>query len=184
MTSQERLTRDDWLREALRLMGAEGVHAVRIERLAETLGVTKGSFYWHFKDHDDLLRSVLNYWADELPAQLMDDMAARPRGPSERYMWLLEQIARNNVNEHDQAIRAWAMFDPAAKRIVRRVDAERLEYVRGLFLEMGFNDSDAEMRSRLSYYYVIGEQVTAVEQSPEARLAHVEARHAALTSLP
>lgn len=180
--SQDTLTREDWLREALCLMDREGVHALRIERLSEILGVTKGSFYWHFEGYDDLLRSLLHFWAEALPNMIREDMVNKPRDPSERFLWLLERIVAEELNEHDQAVRAWAKFDPAAKAIVRKVDVERLEYVRSLFVEMGFDEAEAELRSNMSYYYVIGEQVTAVEQTPEERMAHVRARHALLTA--
>jgi len=172
-----KLARDDWLEVALAAMLARGVTGVRVERLARALGVTKGSFYWHFKDRQDLLAQLLAYWCEEL-SQSVEREAERLSGsPEDRLLGLLDAIIRRNLNRYDRAVRAWATFDPIVAAAVRRVDEERLDCVRNLFLEMGFSKAEAELRSRFSYYYVVGEQTTGIDADAEARLRLLGARH-------
>ena len=180
--SGRHLSREDWIVAALRVMDREGIHAVKISGLASSLGVTKGSFYWHFKSREDLLAGILAFWAESLVARIDAEVALQPDDPSEELKWILLRIASGELNEHDPALRTWAVFDPIAEAAVKKVDEDRLEYKRSLFRRMGFDDCEAELRARLSYYYIVGEQVAAIEQTPEARIANVEARHAFLTS--
>ncbi len=177
------LSREDWILRALTTLDREGIQQVKVERLAVSLGVTKGSFYWHFKNRQDLLESLLEYWSRELEAATQQELDRMPDDPNYRLLWLLGQIADGNLNQHDYAIRRWGAFDPMAAAAVRRVDEKRLAYVRELFLDMGFNDRDADLRSRISYYYVIGEQVAGLDQTPESRGMHMVARHSLLTDI-
>lgn len=176
--STKTLSKEDWILEALRVMDGHGVHEVKVSSLAAALGVTKGSFYWHFESREDLLASILQFWTESLVAQIDAEVGLQSDDPVEEFRWILGRIASGELNRHDPAIRTWAVFDPIAEAAVRRVDETRLEYTRGLFCRMGFNDREAELRSRLSYYYVVGEQVAALE----ARVASVEGRVALLTS--
>lgn len=176
------LTKEDWILAALRVMDEHGVHEVKVSGLASALGVTKGSFYWHFESREDLLASILAFWSESLVKQIDAEVDLQPDDPVDELKWILNRIASGELNEHDPAIRTWAVFDPIAEAAVRRVDETRLEYKRNLFLRMGFDDCEAELRSRISYYYVVGEQVAAFEQTPEARLASVDGRVELLTS--
>jgi AcrR family transcriptional regulator len=184
MSTSSRLTREDWIVAAFEVLDEKGVHGLKVGPLAKSLGVTKGSFYWHFDSRRALLRAMLDYWSKSLVDRIDAEVALHPDNPVDELMWILRRIASGELNEHDPAIRVWAVFDPMAADAVQQVDADRLEYKRDLFRRMGFDEAQAELRSRLSYYYIVGEQVVALDQSPEARLAHVEARHAILTALP
>ncbi|MFQ5529008.1 MAG: TetR/AcrR family transcriptional regulator [Gemmatimonadota bacterium] len=179
--SGKRLSREDWLARALATLDREGIQGVKVERLAESLGVTKGSFYWHFENLQDLLDSLLNYWSVELTEVTLGELDRMPDDPGHRLLWLLGRIAEGSLNEHDRGMRTWATQEPAVAELVRSVDEKRLAYVRELFLDMGFADCDAELRSRMSYYYVIGEQTAGLDVTPESRTAHIEPRHRLLT---
>src|SRR5688572_30336195 len=75
MTSRNRLTVDDWVAAGLEIMAEDGVGGVKIHRLCERLGVTKGSFYWHFRDLDEYLGAVAQQWQE-------GEGAFRPQGPT------------------------------------------------------------------------------------------------------
>ena len=66
MSKRNQLTAEDWQKQALETLDKEGIHKVNVEYLARQLGVTKGSFYWHFKNHETLIRGMLDYWARTL----------------------------------------------------------------------------------------------------------------------
>ena len=123
------LGRDDWLRAARMALLQGGVEAVRVEKLARDLGVTKGSFYWHFTDRDELLELLLREWESEAQ-EIVSQMARGSR--RERVHGLvrvLEQRAslseKGNVPS-DAAIFAWASVDPRVARRVNKAEEERM----------------------------------------------------------
>ena len=85
-----RLSRDDWLAAALEVLYDEGVGNVSIVRIARDLGVTRGSFYWHFKDRHDLLRSLLDFWVHSQTEAILEKVDQFEGTPSERLLKLME----------------------------------------------------------------------------------------------
>lgn len=181
--SEKRLSREDWLARALATLDEEGIQGVKVERLAESLGVTKGSFYWHFEGLQDLLDSLLNYWSVELTQVAVTQLQRMPDDPRDRLLWLWSRIADKRLNEHDKGMRSWAMMEPHVEEVVRSVDQKRLAYVRELFLDMGFDEDEADLRARMAYYYILGEQTAGFDEPIEARAALVMPRHRLLTTL-
>ena len=163
------LTREDWLAKALDVLAEDGIAAVRIEPLADALAVTKGSFYWHFTDRDELLACLL--------------AADHSGDPSRELLTLLELVTTLDENRYDASVRAWARCDPRAAAHLERVDQKRLVYMRGLLLEMGFSEEEADLRSRWSHCYMIGEcSVLGVAPSNDQRLDFARRSHRMLTA--
>ena len=129
----KRLAREDWLRAARLALLTRGVDAVRIEALARDLGVTKGSFYWHFTDRADLLDALLREWEEE--ASLLSD-AARQQNPRAQLPAIVTELARRTraseegESPSDAAIFAWAAIDPDVARRVNRAEEQRMELFR------------------------------------------------------
>jgi AcrR family transcriptional regulator len=129
---KRRLDRDDWLRAARRALLRGGPAAVRVETLAAQLKVTKGSFYWHFRDRAELLETILREWEAET-AELVSRVNAYADA-REGVTWLLEEVGRRVVVSErgeapsDAAIFAWSAVAPAVARRVARVETERLEF--------------------------------------------------------
>jgi AcrR family transcriptional regulator len=181
-TALKRLDRYDWLMQGIRTLRDRGIDAVCIEPMARSLGVTKGSFYWHFKDRGDFLDRLLEYWETEMTDKTAEHVAHALGEPKKQLLALLEHIVNEQINLYDAAVRAWGLYDARAAKVVRRVDERRLSYVRQLFIDMGFSPEQADIRSRLSYFYLVGEYSAFVpEPSLEERLAHVRLRHQLLT---
>src|SRR5690606_20383857 len=101
--------REDWTTAAARAMSSGGIEAVRVEALARELGVTKGSFYWHFADGAALLEAVLTRW-EEAATAAMEAAAAQP-SPEQRIGSLFRQLARPTGGLSDAEVRAWARRD-------------------------------------------------------------------------
>ncbi len=183
LENRGRLNREDWLAKALDVLAEEGIGAVCIEPVAKALGVTKGSFYWHFEDRDELVECLLEYWETEHTDRLGDLVAADSSDPSKQLLTLLELVTAHDENRYDASVRAWARHDPRAATHLKRVDQKRLSYQRDLFLEMGFSKEEADLRSRWSYYYMIGEySVLATPPSVDRRLGLARRRHRMLTA--
>ncbi len=157
------------------MLASEGISAVRVERLARSLGVTKGSFYWHFRNHGELLSRLLQYWADSHTVRV--DESRTPAEAKAELLSVLRRIILEDANRYDLAVRAWALFDSLTAEVVLRVDETRLAFVKELFLRMGFDPEEADLRSRMSYYYVIGETSAGIDLAPEDRLAFLDLRH-------
>src|SRR6202034_1605697 len=125
------LSRNDWLRVARRALLTGGVEAVRVEKLARSLRVTKGSFYWHFKDREELLDLLLREWEEELLKDIIPRLKGR-RGREALRLLLQLMVKRVPLGEEgilpsDAAIFAWASVSPAVARRVNLAERKRIE---------------------------------------------------------
>ena len=176
----KRLSREDWLEAALEVLKSEGVGKVNIVRIARDLGVTSGSFYWHFKDRNDLLRSLLDFWVRSQTDAILEkvDQGA----PSERLFNLMEILTLGEQARYEVAVRAWAGFDNMAAEVVRATDKRRIEWLRRIFRELGFSGIEAEMRARLFVYYQLAEPSVLWREAKSKRREIIRRRHRLLTS--
>jgi len=177
-----RYTRERWLETSIEVLARDGIGGVTIERLASMLGVTRGSFYHHFTDREDLLRTILDYWAQELTVRVCDEVRSLHLDPRTSLLALMRMIRSRKAASYDVAIRGWALRDPMAQRVVRETDEVRLEFARELFRGMGYDGLDVENRSRLFLYYEMTEPSACHGQSPELLSELLEKRHAFLTA--
>ncbi len=175
--------RDSWLAEAMEMLRERGIDHVKVEPLAQRLGMTKGSFYWHFKDRHDLLRSLPEYWARAQTDPVMAHVQTIDGGPIDKMRAILEFLAREDPDRYDNAMRAWAQFDPEVAAAVAQIDDRRMALARSLFEEAGLDPKAAAFRARLWYFYDVGEHVTRdTPLSVEERLERAALRLKLLTS--
>ncbi|RQR56374.1 TetR/AcrR family transcriptional regulator [Burkholderia sp. Bp9140] len=172
---------DVWIAGARRLLVTKSVDAVRVEALAKEMGVTKGSFYWHFKDRDDLLRRMLTAWRDEATEQIIFRFESRALPARELVRDLLSLpfrgAAAHEAAATELAIRAWARRDEMARAIVDEVDAKRLSYIAQCFSAMGYSISEARARAFVLYSYELSESLLSdqgTKAQKEERKAFVE----------
>ncbi|MDJ0947382.1 MAG: TetR/AcrR family transcriptional regulator [Alphaproteobacteria bacterium] len=145
---------EDWLKQALVILRREGVEGVRVERLARDLSISKGSFYWHFRDRSDLLGRMLDYWDSEMTGAIIEETERKGGTPVQRLWTIMTTVRRRHAADFDVAVRAWAAFDRTAAKVVKRVDARRLDFVRSRFRELGFRGRALDTRTRLFVHYV------------------------------
>lgn len=153
------LDRPAWIRGAFAILAEDGFDGLRIEVLAKRLKVTKGSFYWHFRDRQDLVDAVLTEWRDGRIADIRRQTAAQPGAELAALHHTIDvyAAARNRKGiAIEAAFRLWARQDAATAAVVEEVDAERLVCTRGLFLALGLPAAEATARSVLLYAYVFG----------------------------
>jgi len=178
----ERKGPDDWVRAGLKSLKERGVDSVRVEPLAKALGVTKGSFYWHFADRPALLTAILLEWEAIGTDAIATQVDAKGGGPDIRLRNLM-LITAESDGRLDMSVRAWAATDAAAAAALARVDRKRMDYVRDRLCELGLPAQVAASRARLLYCALIGEFTLRGQISPEERRAAVIANHAMLTRL-
>ena len=147
------------------------MRGVRVERLARDLGVTKGSFYWHFKNRDALFDQMLVHWTHTWTTTVIEEIKALALDTRQRLRHLLEQVTRQRIGRYDLAVRAWAIFDERAALAVERVDRIRYAYVEGLLRELGFGGLDLRVRARALLYCQVAEPTIRLGDSREERVA-------------
>ena len=165
-TQRTQLGRAEWISGATELMARLGIDGVRVEVLAKTLGVTKGSFYWHFKDRSDLLNGLLDTWREGRIRDIEKQTALTPGKERQQARHLIDvySAARNRKGMAiELAIRDWARRDPNAAKVVAAVDAHRLECTRNLFRMIGFDEREAKARSLMLYANVFGQSLMLYE---------------------
>ena len=158
--TRQPLDREDWVRAALNLLAEEGIAGVRIEVLAKRCGVTKGSFYWHFKDRQALLEAALETWSAGRIRDIEKNTSVIPGAEATQLRHAIDWYSANRNRKGmaiELAIRDWARRDELAAAVVEAVDHARLEGARHLLLRCGVPASEAKARSLLLYAYIFGQ---------------------------
>jgi AcrR family transcriptional regulator len=176
-----RLTRQDWIATGLKTLEATGVETVRVEPLAKHMGVTKGSFYWHFKNRDDFLAAILQEWVDCQTNRIIEKVEALGGDARAKLLYLFE-LAVEDDGGIENGIRAWATSDSKVMAVLAQVDRRRLDYTKDLFLEVGFAPFEAMVRARMVYYALVGEFTIGTRSDQAERLEEIRLQHAILTN--
>lgn len=159
-TGTKDLSSQDWLVAAVAALAEGGVEAVKVEPLAKKLGVSKGSFYWHFKDRAQLLAAILDFWAADFTQQLIDN-AAGLATPKERLRHLAGQALIKTALGIDSAraeaaMQAWAATDPHVGARLSTIDAARVGYLETELLDSGLTVSKARTGAKVLYLTLLG----------------------------
>lgn len=144
-----------WTQAALDVLAEGGIDAVRVDPLAKRLGVTRGSFYWHFKDRDALHSAMLKEWRKRQSYRIGSRIESRVSDPRER---LKQTLALPNSSPRakraaavELAIRLWGQRDSEAAKAVKHIDRVRMNYYAQLFEEMGLTPAEARKRAFMFY---------------------------------
>lgn len=151
--ADRRLNREKWLEKSLSVLADAGNEMLTIEVLCERVGMSRGSFYWHFKDRDDFITAIIEYWEQQSTTALRDYMLSLDCGPEKRLQNLLEKILTFRFSKLELPMRLWAMKNPKTKEVLQRIDRTRYEGVRSLFIDMGFTGDELEMRTQTFVIY-------------------------------
>lgn len=176
MAPPTRTPRSKWIEEGLSALAAGGSDAVRIESLAQALGVSKGGFYWHFSDRQSLLDEMLDAWertwVDEvIEAVEAEDGEARSRL---RRLFALAAASGAELLKIELAIRNWARREEAVAERLRQVDNKRMDYMRSLFGAICEDDDDVEARCLLTFSLFIGGYFVSVDHRGRSRAEVLE----------
>jgi AcrR family transcriptional regulator len=166
--------RAHWVEAALEALTEGGLELVRVEPLAVRLGVTKGSFYWHFSRREELVAAMLDAWEEAGTNAIIAEIDARGGGPEERLRALWRRTSGEPRLETEMAIRDLARRDPEVRERVRRVDDRRVAYLRALFLELGLDAPSAEARSLLLYSLLLGNPFIEASHGRTSRVRVLE----------
>lgn len=173
----KRLSREEWLSRALEVLSREGRAKLRIDFLAKSLGVTKGSFYWHFKSRDDFIQSLAKYWAEYSTGRVTENVNQIEADPKKMLFSLMEIVFKEDLGRYDIAMRAWAAQEPIVARVVKEVDVQRQVVIRSLFGDLGFRGEELDIRARTFFSYMAGEHVFYARESKKELLDQLGAIH-------
>lgn len=173
MANRHTLSSEHWIKAAFRALTEAGAQAIRAERLARTLEVSKGSFYWHFADVPALHAAMLAHWEDLATEQIIAATDSSGGDAQLRLTRLLDMATSERADAYgglatEAAIRDWARHDPAAATVLKRIDARRQDYVAGLFNEAGHDCAAADRAGRLLYAALVGTE--HLLQSPRGQV--------------
>lgn len=167
-----KVTPERWLEAAHRVLVDEGVDHVKVDRLASVLGVTRGGFYHHFRNRNDLLDRLLVQWEESntfVPSWT-------PPKDREAARHLLTEVNRILIEEKaydprfDVAIRDWARRSKKAKAALDRVDQARIDFFDALFRGLGYEPREAFIRARVTYFHQVGYYALAVKETKARRV--------------
>lgn len=180
------LSAADWEREALDLIAELGIQALAIEPLARRMGITKGSFYWHFSSRESLLEQALIRW-EEHDSRNLSASLGEIDSPRDRLISFFRRVGREKLTHEVFSQLCAASGHPQVRPVLERVAERRMEHLSAAFEEMGLERSLARNRARLTYSVYLGflqlqRQHLAPSLSSEEFEAYIE--HVITTLIP
>ncbi|KUI24775.1 TetR family transcriptional regulator [Mycobacterium sp. IS-1742] len=151
-----RLSVDDWIRQGYVIVAEEGLAALKVDRLCDRLGVTKGSFYWHFDDMPAYRAALVEQWGRmrDDDRRRWDAMAGLP--PRERLSQMMSELVSAPHWTRERAMREWARSDRAVAASVRAADRALVAKLRQALLDDGFDAEDADLRANAIFAAGVG----------------------------
>ena len=150
-----RLSAADWELAALDALAESGLGAVAIEPLARRLGVTKGSFYWHFPTREALIQAAIDRWERNDEEQVIAPLA-KVAEPRERVRELIRLTSHRRPTHTIFAALFRAIDQPLIGPLLERASQRRIDFVTRAFREAGFDAKTAANRARLAYSAYVG----------------------------
>jgi len=174
MAPPTRTPRSTWIETGLLALADGGPDSLRVDRLAKSLGVTRGSFYSHFKSRGDLLDAVLDDWEQTATDEVLQQVEKSGGDPMVKARRAGELTFSAELLPVDLAIRDWSRRDPKVADRLRRVDNKRMEYLRRQFAEAYDDDGEVEALAVLAFSLLIGNYFLAADHGSRSRAEVME----------
>ena len=165
-STNDQLSARDWLDQGLKTLAKDGFTALKAEPLAKAMGVSRGSFYWHFADIAAYHGAILARWHEVAAEQIIANVEAASKDEDPLALLLRRVFGERLTLE--RAVRTWASVDPAARAAVQAIDRRRLSYVESLFTQSGLSADVARARAQILYWAFLGFAL-ADQPLPKAR---------------
>ena len=177
IASDKRYDRAAWLGEALNALNEQGSANLTVRNISERLGVTTGSFYWHFKSRQEFVQAIVDYWQLVFTDAIANQIDSSSADPHKQLYNLMEILTEQEIPRFNIAIRAWAAMDEEIAKVVRTVDKTQMDFVGHLFRRLGFNGKELEMRTRTFVVYMSAELGWAYGLSKSERMKEMKLRY-------
>jgi len=166
------LSAQDWLEQGLKTLAASGFTALRAEPLAKLMGVSRGSFYWHFADVEAFHKALLELWRNVAVDQIVADIEEASSGTNP--LPLLMSRAFSGRQKLEIAIRSWASHSPLVRKALQAVDERRQLFIASWLEEAGFAPDQARARAQILYWAFVGYTLSETAPSRSRRAAILE----------
>jgi len=153
----KRLTKEHWFNEGLKILEEFGSAGLTIEELTKRLKVTKGSFYHHFKNRITFSEELLAYWEQQMTLEIINT-SSRESDFEERNQKIMDLSNKPRTYKQEVAVRSWARRDLTAWSFQKRIDKQRLLYLKELYGMFTRDKQKAELMAYIRYCFVIGAQ--------------------------
>jgi AcrR family transcriptional regulator len=150
----KKISRRDWIEEGFRALTDAGPQALTIDTLCMRLGVTKGSFYHHFKNRQDYVKELLEVWKQETTVEIMDTSRSEPHVGKK--IDTLLRLVYDVPKERDLAIRALTLYEPEAREFQEEVDRNRRAHLEQLNRSIFKYEDDAALMGIIDYAWYLG----------------------------
>jgi len=156
-TMSKALTPADWIKQGFRTLAAEGAGGLKVDRLARSLGASRGSFYWHFRDLSHFQTALLEAWSVRAGRQVIAEVELAAKGTDR----LRELMRRTMTSDRkiERAVRAWATHEPAVAKRLKVVDRERLDYLEKILKAAGLRPRQAMARASFIHWAYLGQMM-------------------------
>jgi len=154
MSTTSRKTKQDWLLAGWDILAKHGAASLTIESLTDTLQVTKGSFYHHFKNHQEYLAALLEFAEQEGVTVVIEEIETHKQTPMQKLDYLIRIVSEHNP--YEIALRAWATHDAIARAVLERIDLRRQEYLLQLTSQLVDDPKRAQTIAQTLYMVYVG----------------------------
>ena len=170
---------EGWINCARVLLIEEGMAGIKVDRLARRLKVTRGGFYYHFSSHHKLLQALLDDWRLNncfIPKQIDP---STPQGAIAGFKEMTDNLVHEKGfdPQFDMAVREWARISQPVADVVHQVDHDRVESLKHIFVGLGYESVEGELRAKLFYWQQIGYYALGIEDPLEYRERNLEYFH-------
>lgn len=162
----KRLTAQDWLDFALKILAREGFQALKADVLARKMKVTRGSFYWHFPDLSSFHEQVIERWRLAATETIIAEL--EQHDSRERRLDVLLRRAFGRGSPLEVRMRTWADENPKAAKALREIDGRRQQYIERVLVESGVAPTVAATRTQLLYWAFLGAALNRTKLAGEA----------------
>ncbi len=176
LSGATKVTREDWLAQARDLLVHDGVADVKIARIGQNLNVSRSSFYWYFKNLDDLLHALLEEWEARNTKVILRNCALPARSITQSVCNFFLCFVDPALFDQglDFAVREWARRDASVRARIDEADQRRLAAVTAMYQRHGYDAADADIRARILYYMQLGYHALDVREATETRVGRIE----------
>ena len=171
----KRLERQDWILAAKTILISEGVQGLSLRRLATSLDMTTGGFYWLFDNFDTLLDELRKHWEAENSRSFDENFDRAGSDPKALYIGYLRILFNTSLFDpsYDNAVRDWARSSPETATAVQRVDARRIAQLKSMYEGFGYAEGAYRVKAESAYYHQVGYFTVGVTEALESRLQKI-----------
>ena len=173
----KRYDRAAWLGEALEVLSEQGSGKLTVRNISDRLGVTTGSFYWHFKSRHEFVKAIAEYWQLAFTDAIANEVASSSEDPHEQLYTLMKILTEREIPRYDSAVRVWASMDKEIENIVKVVDRTQMDFVGYLFHKMGFKGAELDMRTRTFVVFMNSEPGWTYNLTKRERMKAMKLRY-------